>query len=59
MTRIGQSQTKTKTKVWMVENGKARSHSDQLATEEPLEIRFLKESSATEAVPSTKSQLPP
>ena len=39
MTRIEQS--KTKTKVWVVENGKVRSHSDQIATEEPLEIRLV------------------
>jgi FdhD protein len=33
--------SKTKTTVWVVENGKARSRSDQLATEEPLEIRLV------------------
>jgi FdhD protein len=32
---------KTKARVWVVENGKVRSHSDQLATEEPLEIRLV------------------
>ncbi|HEY9675744.1 MAG TPA: formate dehydrogenase accessory sulfurtransferase FdhD [Waterburya sp.] len=32
--------SKTKTTVWMVEKGKVRSRSDQLATEEPLEIRL-------------------
>jgi FdhD protein len=31
----------TKAKVWIVENGKMRSHSDRLATEEPLEIRLV------------------
>lgn len=33
--------SKTKATVWVVENGKVRSHSDQLATEEPLEIRLV------------------
>lgn len=33
--------SKTKATVWVVENGKMRSHSDQLATEEPLEIRLV------------------
>jgi FdhD protein len=33
--------SKTKVQVWVVENGKVRSHSDQLATEEPLEIRLV------------------
>jgi FdhD protein len=33
--------SKTKAQVWVVENGKVRSHSDQLATEEPLEIRLV------------------
>ncbi|HAG85281.1 MAG TPA: formate dehydrogenase accessory sulfurtransferase FdhD [Cyanobacteria bacterium UBA12227] len=33
--------SKTKTKVWIVEKGKVRSHSDYLATEEPLEIRLV------------------
>lgn len=33
--------SKTKAQVWVVENGKMRSHSDQLATEEPLEIRLV------------------
>jgi FdhD protein len=32
---------KTKATVWVVENGKVRSRLDQLATEEPLEIRLL------------------
>ena len=31
---------KTRTSVWVVEDGQARSRSDQLATEEPLEIRL-------------------
>lgn len=29
-----------KTKIWVLEQGKMRSHSDQLAVEEPLEIRL-------------------
>lgn len=33
--------SKTKASVWVVENGKVRSRSDQLATEEPLEIRLV------------------
>src|SRR4028119_919185 len=33
--------SKTKATVWVVENGKVRSHSDQVATEEPLEIRLV------------------
>ena len=33
--------SKTKTKVWVVENGKIRPRSDYLATEEPLEIRLV------------------
>ncbi|MCA1992393.1 MAG: formate dehydrogenase accessory sulfurtransferase FdhD [Coleofasciculus sp. S288] len=33
--------SKTKAQVWVVENGKMRSHFDQLATEEPLEIRLV------------------
>ena len=33
--------SKTKATVWVVENGKVRSRSDQLATEEPLEIRLV------------------
>src|ERR671933_2168091 len=33
--------SKTKVQVWVVENGKVRSRSDQLATEEPLEIRLV------------------
>ncbi len=32
---------KTKATVWVVENGKVRSRLDQLATEEPLEIRLI------------------
>lgn len=32
---------KTKAQVWVVEQGRARSRLDQLATEEPLEIRLL------------------
>ena len=32
---------KTKATVWVVENGKVRSRLDQLATEEPLEIRLV------------------
>jgi FdhD protein len=36
-----QTGSKTKTTVWVVENGKVRSRSDQLATEEPLEIRLV------------------
>ena len=36
-----QTGSKTKTTVWVVENGKVRSQSDQLATEEPLEIRLV------------------
>ncbi|MUG99289.1 formate dehydrogenase accessory sulfurtransferase FdhD [Scytonema sp. UIC 10036] len=34
------SRSKTKATVWLIENGKVRSRSDQLATEEPLEIRL-------------------
>lgn len=34
--KVGQ----TKAQVWVVENGQARSRSDRLATEEPLEIRL-------------------
>ncbi|MBD0344963.1 MAG: formate dehydrogenase accessory sulfurtransferase FdhD [Coleofasciculus sp. Co-bin14] len=33
--------SKTKAQVWVVENGKVRSRLDQLATEEPLEIRLV------------------
>lgn len=33
--------SKTKAQVWVVENGKMRSRSDQLAAEEPLEIRLV------------------
>lgn len=33
--------SKTKTKIWVVENGKIRPRSDYLATEEPLEIRLV------------------
>lgn len=33
--------SKTKTKVWVVENGQVRQRSDQLVTEEPLEIRLV------------------
>ncbi|WP_017721027.1 formate dehydrogenase accessory sulfurtransferase FdhD [Kamptonema formosum] len=33
--------SKTKNRVWVVENGKVRSHTDSLATEEPLEIRLI------------------
>ncbi|MBD2184669.1 formate dehydrogenase accessory sulfurtransferase FdhD [Planktothrix sp. FACHB-1355] len=33
--------SKIKAKVWVVEKGKIRSHSDYLATEEPLEIRLV------------------
>lgn len=33
--------SKTTAHVWVVENGKMRSRSDQLATEEPLEIRLV------------------
>lgn len=33
--------SKTKAQVWVVENGKMRSRSDQVATEEPLEIRLV------------------
>lgn len=36
-----QTASKTKATVWVVENGKVRSRSDQLATEEPLEIRLV------------------
>ncbi len=36
-----QTGSTTKTTVWVVENGKVRSQSDQLATEEPLEIRLV------------------
>ena len=32
--------SKTKAQVWVVENGRVRSRADQLATEEPLEIRL-------------------
>lgn len=41
--------SKTKTTVWVVDNGKVRSRSDQVATEEPLEIR-LNSSQKTVAV---------
>ncbi|KAF3884192.1 MULTISPECIES: formate dehydrogenase accessory sulfurtransferase FdhD [Nostocales] len=34
------TRSKTKATVWLIENGKVRSRSDQLATEEPLEIRL-------------------
>jgi FdhD protein len=34
------TRSKTKTTVWSIENGKMRSRSDDLAIEEPLEIRF-------------------
>jgi FdhD protein len=37
-TRTG---SKTKTTTWVVENGKMRPRQDQLATEEPLEIRLV------------------
>ncbi|MBD2460957.1 formate dehydrogenase accessory sulfurtransferase FdhD [Oscillatoria sp. FACHB-1407] len=33
--------SKTKTTVWVVEQGQGKSRLDQLATEEPLEIRFV------------------
>jgi FdhD protein len=33
--------SKTKNRVWVVENGKMRSHTDSLVTEEPLEIRLI------------------
>ena len=33
--------SKTKTSVWVVENGGVRSRQDQLAVEEPLEIRLV------------------
>lgn len=33
--------SKTKNRVWVVENGKVRSRSDCLVTEEPLEIRLM------------------
>ncbi|MEW6497465.1 MAG: formate dehydrogenase accessory sulfurtransferase FdhD [Cyanobacteriota bacterium] len=33
--------SKTKAQVWVVENGKMRSRPDQVATEEPLEIRLV------------------
>jgi len=33
--------SKTKATVWVVENGQMRSRFDQLATEEPLEIRLV------------------
>src|SRR4028119_2120548 len=33
--------SKTKATVWVVDKGKVRSRSDQLATEEPLEIRLV------------------
>jgi FdhD protein len=36
-----QTASKTKATVWVVENGQVRSRSDQLATEEPLEIRLV------------------
>lgn len=32
--------SKTKAKVWVVENGQVRSRADQLTTEEPLELRL-------------------
>ncbi len=34
-------QSKTKTQVWIVEPGEVRSRTDQLTTEEPLEIRLV------------------
>ncbi|KYC41867.1 formate dehydrogenase accessory protein FdhD [Scytonema hofmannii PCC 7110] len=34
------TRSKTKATVWLIENGKVRSRSDELATEEPLEIRL-------------------
>ncbi|MBD2446270.1 formate dehydrogenase accessory sulfurtransferase FdhD [Nostoc sp. FACHB-152] len=34
------NKSKTKTQVWVVENGKKRLRQDQLTTEEPLEIRL-------------------
>lgn len=34
------ARSKTKAKVWVVEDGRVRSRSDTLATEEPLEIRL-------------------
>lgn len=37
---ITPTRSKTKATVWLIENGKVRSRSDQLATEEPLEIRL-------------------
>jgi FdhD protein len=33
--------SKTRTRVWTFERGAARQHADQLATEEPLEIRVI------------------
>ncbi|HAZ48387.1 MAG TPA: sulfurtransferase FdhD, partial [Cyanobacteria bacterium UBA11371] len=33
--------SKTKSKIWIVENGKIRPRTDYLATEEPLEIRLV------------------
>ncbi len=36
-----QTGSKTKATVWVVENGQVRSRLDQLATEEPLEIRLV------------------
>src|SRR6476469_3617721 len=33
--------SKTRARVWTVEAGKVRQHADQLATEEPMEIRLL------------------
>ncbi|MBD2102377.1 formate dehydrogenase accessory sulfurtransferase FdhD [Leptolyngbya sp. FACHB-261] len=35
------STSKTRSQIWTVENGQIRSRSDQLATEEPLEIRLV------------------
>ncbi|MBW4622997.1 MAG: formate dehydrogenase accessory sulfurtransferase FdhD [Cyanosarcina radialis HA8281-LM2] len=43
--------SKTNSQVWIVENGRVRSHLDRLATEEPLEIRLIAgESQQTVAV---------
>ncbi len=37
---MNSAKSKTKSSVWVVEKGKVRSRPDQLATEEPLEIRL-------------------
>src|SRR5947209_19541363 len=41
MTTATPRTSKTRVRVWTVEGGEGRQHADQLATEEPLEIRLL------------------